>query len=56
MTYSQSAKGVTISRARALKELRDHGLCCPSDFAQFDADMGVSETYQAHHVLHWLGY
>lgn len=56
MTYSDSARGVTITRTRAMQELRNHGVCDPADFAQFDADMGIRATYAAHKVLHWLGY
>ena len=53
MTYSESAKGVTITRARAIKELRDHGCDTSSDFL---AEMGDHDTYDAHAVLVWLGY
>lgn len=56
MTYLESAEGVTITRSRALRELQAHGICCPADLAQFDADLGVQPTYAAHAVLHWLGY
>lgn len=56
MTYSESAKGVTITRARALRELEAHGLTSPADVAQFFADMGYAATYAAHKVLRWLGY
>tara|TARA_R110000868_G_scaffold143171_1_gene360965 strand:+ start:1681 stop:1893 length:213 start_codon:yes stop_codon:yes gene_type:complete len=56
MTYSDSAKGVTITRARALRELEAHGLTSPADVAQFFADMGYAATYAAHKVLRWLGY
>jgi hypothetical protein len=56
MTYSDSAKGVTITKARALQELAHHGLTHPSDVAQFLADMGDAATYAAHKVMRWLGY
>ena len=56
MTYYESAEGTTITRKRALQELERHGVCSPCDIAEFDADLGIHPTYQAHHVLHWLGY
>ena len=56
MTYSDSAKGVTITKARALQELAHHGLTNPADVAQFLADMGDAAHYAAHKVLRWLGY
>lgn len=55
-TYSESAKGVTITKARALKELRDHGVTDSASVSDFLTDMGDHETYQAHAVLVWLGY
>ena len=56
MTYSESAKGVTITRARAMQELAHHGMTSPADVAQFFADMGYAANYAAHKVLRWLGY
>ena len=56
MTYYESAEGITITRARALQELRKHGVEHPSDIAEFDAEVGIKSTYRAHEVLHWLGY
>lgn len=56
MTYFQSAKGVQITQARALKELRDHGVCDPEDFDLFFHDLGKHDTYSAQDVLAWLGY
>lgn len=56
MTYSDSAKGVKISRQRALRELASHGVYHPSDFDQFYADLGFKSHYAAHAVLRWLGY
>jgi hypothetical protein len=56
MTYSDSAHGVTITKARALQELAHHGMTSPADVAQFLADMGDAATYAAHKVLRWLGY
>lgn len=56
LTYSQSAKGVTITHARALTELRTHGLTDAEDIADFHASLGEHPTYNAHAVLVWLGY
>ncbi|CAB4121825.1 hypothetical protein UFOVP16_11 [uncultured Caudovirales phage] len=56
MTYSESAKGITISRARAVQELRDHGISAQVDFDEFDLEMGIHATYRADKVLRWLGY
>jgi hypothetical protein len=52
MTYSQSAKGLTISRARAIQECRSHG----ADPQEMFNDLGDRETYSATEVLNWLGY
>lgn len=52
MTYSESAIGITISKARAIKEVNDH-YC---DVGEFFDDMGVCDTYIASDVLAWLGY
>lgn len=52
MTYYESAKGLEISRSRALREVRAHG----SDAGEFLADMGDRESYRAQRVLDWLGY
>ena len=54
MTYSESAKGMTISKARAYKELQSHGL--EGDWELFLEDCGNSEEYKASDVLSWLGY
>jgi hypothetical protein len=51
-TYSESAKGLTISKARALREVTNHG----ADLGDFLAEMGDHETYKASAVLNWLGY
>jgi hypothetical protein len=52
MTYLESAKGITILKARAYKEVKDHGC----DWQEFIKDMGDKESYKATHVLQWLGY
>jgi hypothetical protein len=54
MDYSESANGVTISKARAYKELQIHGLA--DDWALFISDIGNSKEYKASDVLSWLGY
>ena len=56
MTYSESAKGVTITHARALQELRSHGVTDAQDIADFHAMLGEHPTYNARAVLTWLGY
>ncbi|WP_175636932.1 hypothetical protein [Raoultella terrigena] len=52
MTYYESAEGETITKARALIEVRRHG----SSEAEFLADMGDAGAYDAQTVLEWLGY
>ena len=54
MTYSESAKGVTISKARVLEELKRHGV--EGDWSLFLSDMGDKQEYKAKAVLVWLGY
>lgn len=53
-TYYDSAEGVTITRERALQEVRDHGC----DVAEFIAAVSpdANGTYSAQSVLDWLGY
>ncbi len=53
MTYHESAKGQTITRRRALQELRNHGV---DDAEEFFNEVGVKENYKAQEVLAWLGY
>ena len=57
-TYSESARGVTISRKRAFQEMRRHGFDETTqpewnDFSEWLADR---ETVSATAVLEWLGY
>lgn len=52
MTYYESAKGIQISKARAVAEINRHGC----DANEFFADCGEKETYRAQSVLDWLGY
>lgn len=53
MDYYESAEDLTITKKRALQELRDHNC---QDFDQFFKDMGDKPTYSAQAVLNWLGY
>ena len=52
MNYYESAEGMTISKARAKKEIAKHG----SSWDEFIADNGELEEYDAQDVLAWLGY
>ena len=54
MTYSESAKGVLITKARAYKEFKDHGAV--DDWAEFVIWAGDKDNYWAEDVLGWLGY
>lgn len=54
MTYKDSAKGVKITKQRALKELENHGAL--GELSYFYEDLGDKETYDAQAVLSWLGY
>ena len=56
MTYSESARGATITKERALRELANHGVFHPLDMADFFATCGDRPTYRAEDVLGWLGY
>ena len=52
MTYYESADSVTISYARACKEVLDHHC----SVKEFEEDMGRKDWYNARDVLDWLGY
>ena len=65
MTYYESAEEVTISKARAFKEICDHG--AKEDWQEFLMhaitlkstkvnDEGYIVEMEATTVLHWLGY
>jgi hypothetical protein len=65
MTYSESAEGLTISKARAFKEICDHG--AKEDWKEFLQhaitlpstkidEEGYIVALKAETVLHWLGY
>lgn len=51
-SYYESAEGEVITRKRAIREVENHGC----DVAEFLADCGDHETYDAQTVLRWLGY
>lgn len=53
MTYFESAEATEISHARAIRELVNHGV---TEFADFYAECGEREDYDAQEVLAWLGY
>lgn len=54
-TYSESARGVFITRQRALRELEDHGV--PEElFQDFYEECGFRDSYDAAEVLEHLGY
>jgi len=53
MDYYESAENVTITRDRALQEVRNHNC---EDFEEFFQDLGDREEYDAQSVLIWLGY
>ena len=62
MTYYDSAKGLTITRDRAIQELRDHGITDTPTILEGLAESIVSGdyytggTYDAQALLDWLGY
>lgn len=51
--FINKAKGQTISRERAIQELKNHGIDDPE---MFFCDLGDFEVYEAVDVLEWLGY
>ena len=55
--YYDSAEGITISRARAFREIQRHGIVIYTDtIRDFFACCGDREYYDAQTVLTWLGY
>ncbi|GEM95446.1 hypothetical protein RSP03_45130 [Cereibacter sphaeroides] len=56
MTYLESAEGETITKERALRELKAHGVPVPEGVAAFLQECGDREVYDAGDVLRWLGY
>lgn len=55
MTYYDSADGFIITHARAVREIRNHGLS-DEDIDLFYEEMGDCAEYDAQEVLRWLGY
>lgn len=53
-TYSESARGVTITRERARQEVAKHGLAV--EWPKFLAEVGDRPEYDAGDVMDWLGY
>jgi hypothetical protein len=53
--YSDKAQGEIITRERAMKELRDHGMGA-EEVQEFLEEVGNLPTYDAGKVLEWLGY
>jgi hypothetical protein len=51
MTYYESAKGITITHDRALKELREHGMLNDYGLEGFYEECGKLEHYEAQAVL-----
>ncbi len=51
-TYYESAQGETITRERAIQEVRAHQV----DTNEFFSEMGEHDNYDAQLVLEWLGY
>ena len=56
MTYSESAQGVTITKARAFVELKRHGVDNAETRADMMAELGDRAEYDAGEVLAFLGY
>ena len=58
MTYSESAKGIKISRKRALAEVNRHGIdeTVEPEYSEFVEWLGSRKTVDAFAVLEWLGY
>jgi|TARA_R110001583_G_C5482780_1_gene393985 hypothetical protein len=53
MDYLESSRGIKITRSRALKELRDHGVM---DYQIFFKELGNKKNYKAFDVLKFLEY
>lgn len=53
--YFKSARGQILNQARALQELRRHGVP-ESEFPAFFKECGDCPTYTAQYVLRYLGY
>jgi len=55
-TYYDSAESLQIDRARAMRELKKHGISDAQSIADFDSELGPVGPYDAQAVLSWLGY
>ena len=62
-SYYESAEDITISKARAILELRNHGHRSKNEsgiyqdsIESFLEDVGDLDQYDAQTVLTWLGY
>lgn len=55
MSYYDSSKGQQINKARAIKELENHGVV-ESEIKTFLKELGDRESYKASEALEWLGY
>jgi len=54
--YYESAEGMMISRDRALREIKSHGLDFEDNLKEFFEELGDKNIYSAQDVLDWLGY
>ena len=54
--YYDSAEGIMISRDRALREIKTHGLDFEDNLKEFFEELGDKKLYSAQAVLDWLGY
>ncbi|MCS4309477.1 hypothetical protein M2404_003849 [Rheinheimera pacifica] len=52
LSYYESAEGLKITKARAVKECEDHG----ADPAEMFSELGDLAEYDAQAVLRWLGH
>jgi len=56
MTFDE-CDGATVTRKQALREIKRHAYKALDEMiAEFDAEVGVCEQYDAMAVLIWLGY
>jgi hypothetical protein len=60
MTYSESARGVSITYDRCLTELERHGITRAQDVENFHyecwCEWNTGKHIDAKHVVEWLGY
>ena len=63
LSYYESAEEITISKTRAIQELRKHGIrsqiesgIYQDSIESFLEDVGDLDQYDAQSVLTWLGY